>query len=242
MTVSGTPLVSPKRKPASSARSTGESESEPRSTARRTVFATLSSGARAHRAMSSSSVACRVPTAWCHRHRESKPRAARANPAASHPRPHSAGAVAGRASPDADASRRRRPPAFVRVAPWTVTRSTRTSTRARETCAIGVVDQSCRAPSTSSRASIGAGSGDTASPCSARCITAVPSSANASTASTTRAAGLRDERARPRPATRTETSSATRAGPGPACSPTTMPATSPARTSSGPTGAFGVTR
>ena len=42
---------------------------------------------------------------------------------------------------------------------------------------------------TSSRARIGADSGETSSPCSARCMAAVPSSANASSATTTRVGG-----------------------------------------------------
>ena len=92
----------------------------------------------------------------------------------------------------------------------------------------------------SARAVTNAASGDATRPCRARCITAVPSNANAIIATNTLTTGDRTTTAATTPTI--PESSAPDAAAGPSASPATIPTTTPARTTSGPAGTRSLTR
>ena len=171
---SGTPRVSPRRNPASSARSTGCRCVGAREHER----AQRVGGARERRAGGSAtpsrSVAWNSPTACFHRQRRSKPSSSANQPRSTHRLPRRRAAAAAPAtSPDAVDEHRAAAPAS-----RPSSESTRTSTRASNRLASG--------SSTSVASTRGVAvlrdrprvSGDAPRPCSARCITATPSSAD----------------------------------------------------------------
>ena len=225
----GTPRVSPSRKPASSARSTGCRWVEPASTSRRNPLAERSSGARAG-PTPTISVACTSPTACFHRQRRSKPSRSVHQPRRTTDSPADKTRSCPATSPDADTSTRR-PPA---VRPSN--ESTRTSTRVSNRPASGS-STSVATTRASACATIAAASGEAVSPWSARCMTAAPSSANASAATTHRPPTARTHTAMthmPTPARSTPVAAA-----GPAASPARIPPTSATSTTSGATGSAG---
>src|SRR5581483_5769688 len=135
MTGSGASRVSPTRKPATTARSTGGIGKVPRRTALRAPFATRVSSESGGANATTASVS-KAPTACRQRNRASKPSSGRNQPRSVTRSPASSTASLDAASPEA-CTTTVRPPASVPVPRAGVNRATRTRTRAANRVASG---------------------------------------------------------------------------------------------------------